>query len=302
MLYKLKDKLNRYLFSKACRQIYKSPPIFQSSEQPIAVLTQLQHKDVLMFLIAVKSFAKQVPLQKVIIINDGSLTTDDFKILKTHIPISDIYEASEFSEKNCPKGGCWERLLAIAYFSETYYVIQLDSDTLTISELNEVYQCIDTNTGFVIGTWDNQIIESMQICSERVQNNVGKSLQGHVQMVAEAYFSDLDKCSELNYVRGCAGFAGFPKNGFKKEFIIDFSTQIETLIGSKWREWGSEQVMSNVVVANLEKAQVLPHPKYCDCNNIKHPETSFIHFIGDCRFKSDLYSKLASKAITKLIT
>lgn len=302
MLYKIKDKLNRYLFSKACHQIYNSPPLLTASDQPVAVLTQLQHKDVLMFLIAVKSFAKQVPLQKVIIINDGSLTQEDFETLKKHVPISDIYEACDFSDKSCPTGGCWERLLAIAYFSETYYVIQLDSDTLTISELNEVYQCIDTSTGFVIGTWDNQIIESMQICSLRVQNNVGKSLQGHVQMVAEAYFSDLDNCSELNYVRGCAGFAGFPKNGFKKEFIIDFSTQIETLIGSKWREWGSEQVMSNVVVANLEKAQVLPHPKYCDCNNIKHPETSFIHFIGDCRFKSDLYSKLASKAITKLIT
>ncbi|WP_031435263.1 hypothetical protein [Methylomarinum vadi] len=301
MFYSLKDKLNRYLFSLACRQIDQTPPIVKSTDKPVAVLTQLQHKDVLMFLIAAKSFAKRVPLSKVIIINDGSLDQDDISRLKQHIPVADIYDAVNYAEPACPSRGCWERLLAIAHFTNDYYVIQLDSDTLTLSALDEVNKHIETNTGFIIGTWDDQEIEPMDVCSERVQKNVGKSLNGHVQMVAEAYFSELKNSVNLNYVRGCAGFSGFPKGGINKEFIVEFSTEIEKLIGSKWHEWGSEQVMTNVTVANLDKAAVLPHPKYSDCNKMKLPYTCFVHFIGDCRFKANTYPNLAKAEIWKLI-
>jgi hypothetical protein len=89
---------------------------------------------------------------------------------------------------------------------------------------------------------------------------------------------------------------------FQKNLIIDFSQKMENEIGYKWHEWGSEQVMSNVVVANLDKANVLPHPKYTDCNNMKLPSTCFIHFIGDCRFKRSIYAKLAQNEIRKLIS
>ena len=142
----------------------------------------------------------------------------------------------------------------------------------------------------------------MNVSSERVQKNVNPTFDLHVQMLAEAHFSKLDGSENLRYVRGCAGFSGFPKESFNKQFIIDFSTKMEKEIGSKWHEWGSEQVMSNVVVANLDKADVLPHPKYSDCNNMKLPDTCFIHFIGECRFKRSIYAKLAQNEIRKLIS
>ena len=296
MFYNLKDKLNRYRFAQACKQIFITEPVIATTNDPVAVLTQLQHKDVLLFLIAIKTFAKQIPLSKVFIINDGSLTDDDFILLKKHISIADFYDAKQFTDPLCPTGGCWERLLAIASLIDQFYIIQLDSDTLTLSALDEVKDCIKTNTGFVIGTWDKQEIESMNVFSERVQKN-----DTHVQMVAEAHFSKLDGSENLKYARGCAGFSGFAKNSFNKQFIIDFSTKMENQIGSKWHTWGSEQVMSNVVVANLNKAEVLPHPKYADCNNIKLPATCFIHFIGDCRFRHSTYGIMAQKEIRKLL-
>lgn len=300
MFYQLKDTLNRYRFSRACKQVFASPPVLADTDQPVAVLTQLQHKDVILFLIAIKTFAKQVPLSKVFIINDGSLTNEDLTTLLQHIPIAEVYDAKQFSEPLCPTGGCWERLLAIAKFVDQYFIIQLDSDTLTLSALDEITELIKTNTGFVIGTWDNQTIEAMSVSSERVQKNVNPTLDAHVQMVAEAHFSKLEGCENLRYARGCAGFSGFPKQSFNKQFIIDFSIKMENEIGAKWREWGSEQVMSNVVVANLDKAVVLPHPKYTDCNKMKLPDTCFIHFIGDCRFKSSTYAKLAQHKIKQL--
>jgi len=302
MFYNLKDKLNRYRFFEACKQIFITPPVTATTNEPVAVLTQLQHKDVILFLIAIKTFAKQVPLSKVFIINDGSLNNDDFIILRKHIPIADFYDAKQFSEPLCPTGGCWERLLAIATFIDQFFIIQLDSDTLTLSPLDEVKDYIKTNTGFVIGTWDKQEIEPMNTCSELIQKNVNPTFNAHVQMLAEAHFSKLEDSQNLRYVRGCAGFSGFPKESFNKQFIIDFSQKMENEIGSKWRTWGSEQVMSNVVVANLDKADVLPHPKYSDCNNMKLPNTCFIHFIGECRFTRSIYAKLAQNEIRKLMS
>jgi hypothetical protein len=297
MFYSLKDKLNRYLFYNTCKQIFITAPVTAKTKEPIAVLTQLQHKDVILFLIAIKTFARQVPLSKVFIINDGSLNNDDLIILRQHIPIADFYDADQFSDPLCPTGGCWERLLAIANFINQYYIIQLDSDTLTLSTLDEVNDHIKTNTGFVISTWDKQEIEPMNVTSERAQKN-----NNHVQMLAEIHFSKLEGSENMKYIRGCAGFSGFPKGSFNKEFIIDFSQKMEKEIGSKWHEWGSEQVMSNVVVANLEKANGLPHPKYSDCNNMKPFISHFIHFIGDCRFKRSIYAKLAKNEIIKLIS
>ena len=81
MFYSLKDKLNRYRFYKACKQIFFTAPVTATTNEPVAVLTQLQHKDVILFLIAIKTFAKQVPISKVFIINDGSLNNDDLILL-----------------------------------------------------------------------------------------------------------------------------------------------------------------------------------------------------------------------------
>jgi hypothetical protein len=302
MFYNLKDKLNRYRFSEACKQIFFTAPVTAATNEPVAVLTQLQHKDVILFLIAIKTFAKQVPLSKVFIINDGSLNEDDFIILRQHIPIADFYDTEQFAESSCPRGGTWERLLAIASFIDQFFIIQLDSDTLTLSALDEVKDHIKTNTGFVIGTWDNQEIEPMYAASELIQKNVDQAIDLHVQTLAEAHFTKLEGSENLRYVRGCSGFSGFPKGSFNKQFIIDFSNKMENEIGSKWHEWGSEQVMSNVVVANLDKAEVLPHPKFSDCNNMKLPCTCFIHFIGKCRFKRSIYAKLAQNEIRKLMS
>ncbi|OAI20502.1 hypothetical protein A1359_03320 [Methylomonas lenta] len=300
MFYQLKDKISRFKFLLACKRIYKTPPVIAQTEKPVAVLTQLQHKDVLLFLIAIKSFTKNVAINKVIIINDGSLTSNDLNTLKTHIPICEIHEAKEFVDDNCPMGGCWERLLAIAHFVQDYYVIQLDSDTLTISDIPEINHNIDSQTGFVIGTWDNQTIESMSICSKRVNQNVLIDSDSHVQMLAEANFDKLANIENLNYVRGCAGFTGFPQKSFDKDFVVELSQAIENIIGKKWYRWGSEQVMSNIVIANINKNMVLPHPKYCDCTKIETQTTSFIHFIGECRFKSNTYQELAKEIIDSL--
>ncbi len=298
MFFNLIDSFQRLRFSLSCKKILLTEPIFATTENPVAVLSQLQHKDITLFLVSIKTFANRIPLNKVFIIDDGSLTPKDIALLKKHIPIAEFYNITQFSNPSYPNG----RLLSIANFTNEFFVIQLDSDTLTMSDLDEVKQCISSNTAFILGTEDNQDFEPVSITSARAKNwtNI------HVQVVSETHFVNLPNSENLRYVRGCAGFAGFPKGSLTKKSVIDFSETMKKLLPEgKWGEWGSDQVMTNFLISNFDKTVVLPHPKYTSPDKMKLPETCFIHFIGYCRFdgsflKGSIYAEFAQQEIKKM--
>jgi len=298
MFYKLKDRLRREFFSRRVQDLLHSAPLELGAAAAPVVLSQLQHKDVLMYLAAVKSFARQMPPSTVHVVNDGSLTPEDRALLARHVPGVQLHALEDYREPGLPIGGTWERLTAIAHLSQTHYVIQLDADTLTRGPIDEVAVAAQANRAFTIGTWNGQTIE---IARERAeQMRARNAASTHVQMLAEAHFCRLSEVATLKYVRGCSGFAGFPAGPGKLELMHSLSSQMQQLIGDKWHEWGSEQVMSNLVVANQPDARVLPHPKYCDCTKISLTHTQFIHFIGPCRFKAGIYAKMAVRVMTLL--
>lgn len=303
MLFKLKNQISRLLFYNSVIGILKTRPTFTSADQSVALLTQLQHKDVLLAIVAFKSFTRQIPVGVFYILNDGSLNDQDIDLLTKHFPGVRLLAMKNAHSTQCPKGGCWERLLSIANLVKDHYVIQLDSDTLTLDAISEVSECIKLNKSFVIGTWDNQDFESMIFRQSKAAELISRSdKQQHVQPSAEANFDKLERFDSLKYVRGCAGFSGFARGSFNLEFVEEISVQMAAALGERWSEWGSEQVMSNIVVANSPNARVLPHPKYCDCTKISIGETAFIHFIGSCRFTNGIYRTLARMAIAKLPT
>jgi hypothetical protein len=299
MFYQLKDRVRRLGFARACRGVLDAPPIRVDSRSGVVVLSQIQHKDVLLFVLAVKSFARRVTPRTVFIVDDGSLTGADRGALADHIPGVTFLERSAFVSAHCPQGGTWERLLAIAELVRDHYVVQLDSDTLTVGSIDEVRDCAARNTAFALGTWDRQRIETMRERCATARELLAKG-NGHVQLVAEGHFDRLERFDSLRYVRGCSGFAGFPRGSFEKRFIEETSTQMRAAIGDKWNEWGSEQVMSNIVLANIPNATVLPHPKYTDCHKMQPSVTEFIHFIGSCRFDDDRYARLGARIIATL--
>ena len=210
-----------------------------------------------------------------------------------------LLELAEFESAICPRGGTWERLLAIASLVRDHYVIQLDSDTLTIGPIEEVRHCVERQSAFALGTWNKQKIETMRERCETARKLVHQT-DSHVQVVAEANLDKLDDFESLRYVRGCSGFAGFARQSFTREFVEAISGQMQAAIGAKWSEWGSEQVMSNIVIANIPNAIVLPHPKYADCHKMQPGVTEFIHFIGSCRFDDGNYARLGAQLIARL--
>jgi hypothetical protein len=299
MFYKLKDRIRRMRFARACEGVLRAAPVRLDTASRMVVLSQLQHKDVLMFLLALKSFARRIGTRAVHVLDDGTLTAEDRITLARHIPEVALLDRAEFRSAACPRGGCWERLLAISDLVRDYYVVQLDSDTLTLGAIDEVCASVGEERAFVLGTWDRQTFESMGERARAAQK-LDHGLRAHVQVVAEANLDKLKEFETLRYVRGCAGFAGYPRQSFERAFIESISTEMRSVIGDKWDEWGSEQVMSNIVVANCVKADVLPHPKYADCRKMKAEVTEFIHFIGSCRFDGERYARLGAQVIASL--
>ena len=299
MAYQLKDRLRRFVFRQRCKAVLRTAPVTLYQRSNLTVLSQVQHKDVLMFLLALKSFARRVTVGDVVVVDDGTLTSADRQLLARHVSQLTFVGLADSAVRLVPAAGCWERLLSIADRVEDRYVIQLDSDTLTLGMADEISRCIAEGRSFVIGTWDGQGLEPM---SKRQALAAAKLADGirHVQLAAEASFHRLRDFNTMQYVRGCAGFSGFAPGSFSRTFVEDISSQMSLALGAKWVEWGSEQVMSNIVVANSPKAMVLPHPKYSDCSKMRLPETVFVHFIGTCRFKDGTYARLARPIIREL--
>ena len=264
------------------------------------------HRDLTQYLVAIKSFTYHAPPKKIYVLDDGSLTIDDKALLESNIPTLKLLRLDDFTSESCPRGGCWERLLAVAALTKDDYVIQMDADTLTSGAINEVTECVEKEISFAISTSPSfRTVIPMGNIIKATRDYQKKQLDkgivlDHVQMLAEASFDKLKGFGELKYIRGCAGFSGFAKGSVDTGFIDDVSSQMFDAIGTKWREWGSEQVMSNIVVANSAKATVLPHPKYSNCNEMKDQNTNFAHFIGICRFTDTRYVRRALGVIKNL--
>ena len=297
MFYALRQRLNYQWFNFKNRAVLCTPPLVCDPDGPFFI-TQLCQRDLFIYLAAVKTFSQSIRPSRVHALDDGSLTTADRALLRTHIKDIVFLELKDYRSPHCPINGCWERLLAVADLCQSRYIVQLDSDTITLGDISEVQNCIQQEESFVISVKDNQEIEYMPTA---VATARGHLMDGNgIQPVSEASFDQLENHETLKYARGCAGFSGFAKGATSREFIENISRQMFKAVGERWNEWGTEQVTSNIAVANSPKALMLPHPKYCNCTRIRDGVTQFIHFIGYCRFKDGIYSRLVSAASASL--
>ena len=293
---RLIERLHKFRFEWAIRAIGGTPPVqLQSGE--LTVLSMVQHRDVLPYLLAVKSFTRFVPTAAVVVVADPTLDESDRAVMRQHVPDIVFQEAVAFRRPGIPQGGCWERLSAIAEHSSKSYVVQLDADTLAVAPMMEVARAIADGRSFTLGTEDGQEIGST---SEQAAWARGQ-LQGevHIQGLCEAALDRLDPGNQFRYVRGCAGFAGFARNSISPALVLDVSQRMQALIGERWSGWGTEQFTSNLLVATSAGARVLPHPNYCAPHR-RNSATVFYHFIGYVRYASGLYARLANQVMQEL--
>lgn len=302
----LRDKVMRKLregqFLREARGILDTPPL-RAADDGVILFSMIGTKVLLPYLVAVKSLHAQVQRGRVVILDDGSLTDADKAVLAHHLDSPHVIPIASVQTGPCPRGGTWERLLTILDLRRDAYVIQLDSDTVTLGPVPEITDAIAAARSFTLrGGTDAEILPLDEV-SARARATAGSG-RVHVQSAIEQAMEAMAIPGQaaLRYARGCSGFAGFAPAVTGRELAEAFSAEAERLIGrQRWEEWGSEQVTSNFVIANDPGALLLPYDRYMNYWNEPIADgTGFVHFVGTFRYHGGAYAAAARAVIAAL--
>jgi hypothetical protein len=296
-------KAGGWAHERAAQGILDTAPIVPQDDGLI-LFSMIGTAVLLPYLVAVKSLHHFLPRGKVVLLNDGTLTGEDRALLNKHCGMPEIIEKAAVDTAPCPPDNCWERLISILDRRHDNYVIQLDSDTVTTGRVPDVAAAIDANRSFTLAGGLDEAQYGFRSAAElsAIFHADGPTTD-HVQAHAEAAMKTLADADGRRYIRGCAGFAGFAKSRDGRVTVSRFSQEMDERLGQTWRQWGSEQVASNWVVANDPDPVQLPYDRYINHWDEPMPsDPAFIHFIGTYRYRWGNYSRCTRAAIEGLRT
>ena len=300
-LARVKSELERVRFVSAIDAILNTAPLTMTAGGP-TVVTMVGRHDVSLYLLSVKSFARYCGPGRVVILDDGTLRADDATLLRQHIPGITIVSKSEVPRGLCQQGGCWERLCLIGELSAPDYVVQLDSDMLTLRRPDRLIQLVAAQRSFTMPG----DLEGSAIMSARQAAAVARSMPGDFfQLRFERALSGLPDPDTWNYVRGCAALSAFPRRSISLAGIEALHQTYESLVGvDAWKTWGSEQITSNTLVVQRDDAEVLPLDLYCSHfprgTTFDFSQAAMVHFIGTHRYENGTYQRLALRVLRDL--
>lgn len=297
-------RLREVQFNRAARAVLATPPCRVDPDDGLVIFSMIGTRVLLPYLVAAKSFQSRLGRGRFAILDDGTLTPADKAVLAYHLGNPPITTLASVDTGPCPRGGTWERLLSILDLRRADYVIQVDSDTVTLGPVPEVAEAIAAGRSFTLrGEATSQILPLAEGATKaRATRPSGRA---HVQTAIECVMDQvtISGWADLCYVRGCSGFAGFAPAPSGRALAEAFSVEAERLLGRPyWSEWGSEQVTSNFVFANEPDPLLLPYDRYINFwNEPVGGDVAFVHFVGTYRFHRGAYLQAARAAIAALL-
>jgi hypothetical protein len=296
MFHRIRDTLNRSKLDRALRPILTTKPIAAHGSD-LLIFSAVSHRDLLMYLAAVKSLARFLPSPGVVALDDGSLTADDIAALKHHLPGIRFVRGPDVDTGRVPADLMWQRLFWSLKLAEHAYVIQLDSDTLALARPDALLDAIAAGNSFILGTSECRAIESIPARAAAVANIASRN----IQITAERAMINLPEATERRYIRGSAGLYGLAPGHVHRDDAETLFLEMDKLTAGRFIEYGSEQFAANYLVANAPRALALPFPTYA-VHDIRDDLTGaiFLHFIGSFRFHNGIYVRAARAVIAEL--
>ena len=294
-------KFGAWRHGHVVRDVLDTPPIIPFDDGVI-LFSMIGTRVLLPYLVAVKSLHKQLGRGRIMLLNDGTLDAADRAILAVHCGDPVIIEPADVSTAPCPSGNCWERLLSILDLRQHDYVIQLDSDTVTLGPVPEVAAAIDANRSFTLGGGLEDVEYGFMAIPDMIRDIYADGpVTQHIQSVIEASLGNIPDAANLRYIRGCAGFAGFSKSASARAVVEKFAIGAGAVVGPRFQEWGSEQAASNFVVANDRDPVQLPYDLYTNhWEEALPPTPALVHYIGTYRYARGSYIAATRAAIATL--
>lgn len=297
MSYRVSNWVGRAGFRALARGVLAAPPLAMT-DAPLRVVSMLQHRDVLAYLVAIKSFYPRLPGGRVVIIDDGSLTGDDHAVLRAHIPRLTIRPITDGQVAGLPTGGTWERLVVLGQEARDAYAIQLDADIVCAGPCHAALDAIAQNRPFALADSEGPGAAPVAVIADWAKRNVHVD---HVQFAAEQVLADIGLPADARYLRGTSAFVGLPKGSDILPSVHDFSARMAARLGPRWDEWGTEQITSNYAVANAGEATVLSAPLYLNhARGSDITSADLVHFYGTHRFYRARYARLARRVVAKM--
>lgn len=297
----LARKAGGWSHERAAQDIMDTAPIV-GADDGVILFSMIGTAVLIPYLVAVKSLHLHLQRGRIVLLNDGTLTAADRAILARHCDNPVILEKPDIDPSPCPRDNCWERLIAILDRRRDAYVIQLDSDTVTTGPVPEVLTAVNANRSFTLAGGHDEAQHGFRTARAIASIfHADGPTTDHVQAQAEAAMATLPNADDVHYIRGCAGFAGFARSDTGRSLVTAFSKAMDERLGGTWRQWGSEQVASNFVIANDPDPVQLPYDRYVNhWEELLPRNPAFIHFIGTYRFRRGNYSRYSKAAIAAL--
>lgn len=293
-------KLRELHFNRAVRAVLAAPPV-RARDDGVVIFSMIGTRVLLPYLVAAKSLHARLGRGRLVILDDGTLTAADKVMLTLHLNQPELRSIGAVDVGDCPRGGCWERLLTLLELRRENYVIQLDSDTVTLGPVDEIALAIDQARDF---TLRGEASSAWLPAASFGADYAALPPAAHVQAKIEALLPQVAAAAGglSHYVRGCAGFAGFAPGGPGRELADRFSRAAAARLGPNvWAQWGSEQVMSNLYIANEGEPLLLPYARYLNFwNEPIANEAAFVHFVGTYRYHRGAYAAAARAAVAGL--
>jgi hypothetical protein len=307
MLYRLRKRLNNLHFWLNARAVYDTPPTPCDPGAACTIHTMLGQAELLMYLVAIKSFLRFRPAARVLAHSDGSLTSEHEALLRSHIPgvrVIGTLEADERARNSLnpflsewrARDASWRRVVDTELWCETPRRMIIDSDILTISRPDAVLEWVagsGPTRPLMFGSRDplpaGPIPEGTG--KRHIQNIFRERL---VQFAAEA------KGRAEFYQGGTSGYYGCTRELSLAE--IERLIRAGLAAGIPMAEWGGEQVLVVYVLSSSDPIR-LDKRKYFNFA----PETmgqldeaAVTHFYGTFRFYRGIYQRLAAQIVRDL--
>ncbi len=290
MLFRIKRRLAYWRYQRLVGGIEETPPL-TIVDSPLRIVSQVAVPwDVRMYLVAAKTFYRRIGHGRFVIIPDRTLPRETADLIRRHLDGAvEFLPLADIDVGRCQRGGTWERLLTCLDLATRHYVVQLDCDTLAMGDLREVREAIASNRPFALaeGAPLRSFAETGRLARRRPEE------LRHIVDVAEAALADHPEAERWRYVRASSAFAGFAPGSIGRNEIESFHEIMHALVGrDRWRQWGSEQVASNVAVANGPDPVLLPFPDYANITpSIELARVRFGHFLGTYRFQNQMLAR-----------
>jgi hypothetical protein len=305
MIDRILRKGREALHLRSARAVLDTPPIVATADR-VVIFSMIGTRVLLPYLVAVKSLHARLKVGRIAILDDGSLTAADKAVLAYHLGDPEIRSIHDVDTGRCPHGGTWERLLTLLDLRADDYVIQLDSDTVTVGDMPEVIAAIAGNHSFtLLGDPESDgvgVLPLPDFVARRYPDGLPPG-RHHIQAEIETRFASYPDPARHGYVRGCSGFTGFARGGPSGRPEAEaFSQAGAALVGeARWTEWGTEQVASTFLLSNEPGMTPLPYRRYLNYwNEPPNPDARFLHFVGTHRYSSAEYRHRSAEQIVRL--